>query len=110
MVCLQTKNPNFGKFWILLQWNMLVYFVAIRSIFPPFGICILRPFATFCGRLVYFSHFGTLIREIWQPWGGWPDEFMKKSPKILSNLFFFNLMQNLNRGKKKPKPWTAFVI
>jgi hypothetical protein len=25
----QTKNPNLGKFWRVLQWKILVYFVAI---------------------------------------------------------------------------------
>jgi hypothetical protein len=59
----KTKNPNFGKFWRVLQWNMLVYFTAIWS--------ILRPFGQFYGHLVYymaifvvlwynFSHFGML--------------------------------------------------
>jgi hypothetical protein len=25
MVCFQTKNPNLGKFWRALEWEMLVY-------------------------------------------------------------------------------------
>jgi hypothetical protein len=25
MVCFQTKNPNLGKFWRVLQWKMWVY-------------------------------------------------------------------------------------
>jgi hypothetical protein len=29
MVCFQTKNPNWGKFWRALDCKMLVYFVAI---------------------------------------------------------------------------------
>jgi hypothetical protein len=28
IVCFQTKNPNLGKFWRVLQWKMLVYFMA----------------------------------------------------------------------------------
>jgi hypothetical protein len=46
MVCLQTKNPNLGKFWRVLQWKMLVYFMDTRS--------ILRSFVIFYGHLVYF--------------------------------------------------------
>jgi hypothetical protein len=29
MVYFQTKNPNFGKFLRVLQWTLLVYFMAI---------------------------------------------------------------------------------
>jgi hypothetical protein len=29
MVCFQTKNPSLGKFWRVLQWKMLVYFMTI---------------------------------------------------------------------------------
>jgi hypothetical protein len=54
MVCFQTKNPNLSILPIL-QWKMLVYFVAIRSILRPFGI--------FYGHLEYFSRFGVLYEE-----------------------------------------------
>jgi hypothetical protein len=47
MVYFQTKNPNLGKFWRVLQWKMLVYFMAIWYIFRTFGI--------FYGTLVYFE-------------------------------------------------------
>jgi hypothetical protein len=49
MVYFQTKNSNLGKFWRVLQWNMLVfyghafYFTATRH--------ILRRFSIFCGNL-----------------------------------------------------------
>jgi hypothetical protein len=32
MVHFQTKNPNLGKFWRALEWEMLLYFMAIRNI------------------------------------------------------------------------------
>jgi hypothetical protein len=38
MVCFQTKNPNMGKFWRVLQWKMLVHFMDIWSILQPLGI------------------------------------------------------------------------
>jgi hypothetical protein len=46
MVCFQTKNPNLGKFWRVLQWKILVYFMTIWS--------ILRPLKIFYGHLVHF--------------------------------------------------------
>jgi hypothetical protein len=45
MVYFQTKNPNLGKFGRVLQWKMLVYFMAIWYILRSFGIV--------CGVLVY---------------------------------------------------------
>jgi hypothetical protein len=38
MVCFQTKNPNFGKFWRALDWKMFLHFVAIWNILCSFGI------------------------------------------------------------------------
>jgi hypothetical protein len=62
MVCFQIKNPNFGKFWRVLQWKILVYFMTILSIF--------RPLEIFYGHLIYFvfnwyisPRFGILFRE-----------------------------------------------
>jgi hypothetical protein len=46
MVCFQTKNPNLGKFWRVLDWKMFKYFMAIWTILWRFGI--------FCDRLVHF--------------------------------------------------------
>jgi hypothetical protein len=42
----QTKDPNLGKFWRVLQWKMLVYFMRIWS--------ILRQIGLFYAHLVYF--------------------------------------------------------
>jgi hypothetical protein len=36
MVCFQTKNPNWGKFWRVLQWKMMLYFMDTWSIFTVF--------------------------------------------------------------------------
>jgi hypothetical protein len=46
MVCFQTKNPNFGKFWRVLLWKNLLYFMTIWSILGPLEI--------FYAHLVYF--------------------------------------------------------
>jgi hypothetical protein len=44
MVCFQTKNPNLGKFWRVLQWKVMVYF---KDTLP-----ILRSFVILYGHLV----------------------------------------------------------
>jgi hypothetical protein len=51
----KTKNPNFGKFWRVVQRKMWKYFMAIWSILQPFG--------NFCCHLVYFTRFGILYSE-----------------------------------------------
>jgi hypothetical protein len=38
MVYYQTKNPNSGKFRIVLQWKILVYFIDTWSILQSFVI------------------------------------------------------------------------
>jgi hypothetical protein len=55
MVYFQTKNPNLGKFWRVLQSKMLAYCIAIWSILWAFGI--LWPIGIFHGHLIYFSQF-----------------------------------------------------
>jgi hypothetical protein len=66
VVYFQTKNPNLGKFWSVLQCKMLVYFMAIWS--------SLRPFGRFCVNLVcfiviwyIFPPWNVAPRKIWQP-------------------------------------------
>jgi hypothetical protein len=68
MVCFQTKNPDLGKFFRVLQCKILVNFLTIWS--------ILRPLQIFYGHMLYFvviwyisPRFGILYQEkIWQPW------------------------------------------
>jgi hypothetical protein len=55
----QTQNSKLGKFWRVLQWKMLAYFMAVRSILLPFGT-FAGTFGKFYGYLVYFSRFGML--------------------------------------------------
>jgi hypothetical protein len=38
VACFQTKNPNLGKFWRALDWNMLIFFMVIWNILRTFGI------------------------------------------------------------------------
>jgi hypothetical protein len=64
MAYFQAKNPNFDKFWVLLQWKLLVFYphlVNFTAVWP-----ILWPFGILYGYLVYFSR--VVPRKIWQPW------------------------------------------
>jgi hypothetical protein len=62
MVYFQNKNTKLGKFCGVLQWNMLVNFMTIRSTLLPFRI--LYGFLVFFAViLVYFSCFGVLYPE-----------------------------------------------
>jgi hypothetical protein len=60
MVCFKTKNPNLGKFWRALDWNILIYFMAIGNSLRTFGICYLWSSGTFCVHLVHFFGFGII--------------------------------------------------
>jgi hypothetical protein len=105
MVCFLTKNPNLGKFWRVLQWKMLVYFMDTWSILRYFVICILLTFDpfygillyfidiwNFCGNLVYFSRFGILN----QVKSGNPEQISANSLQILS----FATTTKRNENKK----------
>jgi hypothetical protein len=58
MVYFQTKNPNLGKFWRVLQQKMLTIWMAIWSIYGHLVyfltiLYILWPFGMFWANLVY---------------------------------------------------------
>jgi hypothetical protein len=62
MVCFKTKNPNLGKFWRVLQWKMLVFFMDTWS--------ILRSLVIFYGSWnigIFFPVLVCVRRKIWQP-------------------------------------------
>jgi hypothetical protein len=56
MVYFQTKNPNLGKFWRVLQLNFLVHIMDIWYIVWAFGI-FWNQFEYFAVFLVYFPQF-----------------------------------------------------
>jgi hypothetical protein len=62
MVCFPNKNPNLDEFWRFLQWTILLYFMAIWSIFRPFGIfyCTMVYFVVMWN---VFTCFGILCHE-----------------------------------------------
>jgi hypothetical protein len=62
MVYFQTKNPNFGKFWRALDWEMLYIFYGNLECFTD-NWDVLWSFGTFCDNLVQFSHFGITCQE-----------------------------------------------
>jgi hypothetical protein len=62
MNCFQTKNPNLGKFWRALVWEMFKYFIATWKILWRFWV--------FYDHLVHFlliwfifSGFGIMYQE-----------------------------------------------
>jgi hypothetical protein len=61
MVYLKTKNPYLGKFWRVLQWKMLIHFMAIWYILFPFGMFYGSCYVLW--HLVVFSRFGKLHQE-----------------------------------------------
>jgi hypothetical protein len=63
MVCFQTKNPNLGKFWRVLQGKIIVYFMDTWSILRYFVIFDGHLVYVVHGNIAYFSHFGTLYQE-----------------------------------------------
>jgi hypothetical protein len=63
MAFFQAKHPNLGKFWMVLQWKMLVFFMDIWSILRPFGIPIVWPFGTLWGNSYIFPRVGKLYQE-----------------------------------------------
>jgi hypothetical protein len=56
------KNPDQGKFFRVLQWNVLAYFMASGPILQLFGI-LNGSIGTLNGYLVHFSRFGKLYQD-----------------------------------------------
>jgi hypothetical protein len=70
MVCFQTKNPNFGKFWRALDWKIFTYFIATSNILWRFRV-FYDHLVNFVFIWCIFSGFGIMYhvpRKIWQPW------------------------------------------
>jgi hypothetical protein len=59
MVCFQTKNTNLGKFWSVLEWKMMEYFMEIWNNLWSFDI-LLWPFENVVVIWYIFPRFGIL--------------------------------------------------
>jgi hypothetical protein len=59
MVSFETKNPNLGKFWRALHWEMLIYFMVIWNCLETFGI-VYNHLVHLCS---IFSAFGIMYQE-----------------------------------------------
>jgi hypothetical protein len=86
MVYFQTKNPNLGKFWRELQWNMLVYFMDIWFILWPLGL--------FHSNWVYF----VVIWYIFPVYGMWYQEKSGNPGTEANRIFFFREMTSLTHS------------
>jgi formate hydrogenlyase subunit 3/multisubunit Na+/H+ antiporter MnhD subunit len=62
MVYFQTKNPNLGKFGMVLDGKLLLYFMAIGNILRIFGIFYYH-LVHFVFILYIFSGFGIVHQE-----------------------------------------------
>jgi hypothetical protein len=62
MVCFQTKNPNLIKFWRVLQWTVMVYFIDTWSILGSF-VLVYGQWVQFVVIWYIFSRFGILCQE-----------------------------------------------
>jgi hypothetical protein len=60
------QNPNLGKFWRVLQWKMLKYFLAILVSFAAIRY-ILWTFLLWSFS-IFFQFWYVVPRKIWQPW------------------------------------------
>jgi hypothetical protein len=63
MVCLQTKNPNFGKIWRVLEWKIVLYVFYVNLEYFTviwYNVWLL---GIVCGHWVYFLRFGILDQE-----------------------------------------------
>jgi hypothetical protein len=68
MVYFQTKNPNLGNFWRVLQLKILVFVFNGHLVHFTAIWYILRQFGIIYGHLVhFFPHWNFVPRKIWQP-------------------------------------------
>jgi hypothetical protein len=87
MVGFQTKNTNLGKFGWVLQWKLLVYFMAIWSILRPFGIFLAISYILWLFG-IFFPFWYVPPRKIWQPCAKFRFHDLKKAfEKSTPNLF-----------------------
>jgi hypothetical protein len=52
MALFQTKNHDLSKFWRVLQWKVLVYYIYVQLVYFTAIWYILWPFGVFYGVLV----------------------------------------------------------
>jgi hypothetical protein len=66
MACFQTKNPNLGKSWKDMQWQMLVYLWSFGPFYDHlvYFVAIWYNLWTFG---IFFPFWYVVPRKIWQP-------------------------------------------
>jgi hypothetical protein len=68
MVCFQTKNPNLGKLWRVLQWKMMVCIFYGHLVHFTVVCCILWTFGKVRGYWYFPPFWYFVLRKIWHPW------------------------------------------
>jgi hypothetical protein len=95
MVSFQTKNLNLGKFWRILDWKMLIYFMAIWNILQTFGI--------FYDHLVHFVFIWYIFLVL--------ESCTKKNLATLLQIRFFLLQKNVgNKDSDQVFPISRFGL
>jgi hypothetical protein len=68
-------------------------------------------FKTVSQTTTYFTGLAKQVDPKWKKRSGWPDEFVKKMPKMfLAQYISSKCIHYLNCGKISPKLWATFVI
>jgi hypothetical protein len=88
MVYFQTKNPNLCKFWRVLNWKLLIYFIAIWNIYRHLGY-----FMT-----IWYAH----LVFIWYIFPVLVSCTMKNLATLLASRFAHNYLVSAN-GQKVPQ-------
>jgi hypothetical protein len=86
----QTKNPNLGKFWRVLLWKILAYFMTIWS--------KLRTLEIFYVHLVYF----VVIWYIFPRFGILDQEKSGNPGAEIGSILFFVVLHNLSDCENRP--------
>jgi hypothetical protein len=88
----QTENPDLGKFWRVLQWRMLVYYMYCNyNYFTAIWYC-LWPSGIFVVIWYIISHFGVLYQEkscnpaFDRMVGGWGEDYMCEDSAPLDSI------------------------
>jgi hypothetical protein len=99
MVYLQTKNPNLGTLWSVLESKILLYFTAIWSVFNLVYLLalwyLLWSFGIFSQILYY-----VVPRKIWQPCSNQEGLALDFELRNSANPIFCNCRKKMFRVSK----------
>jgi hypothetical protein len=105
MAYFETKNPDLGKFWKVLQWKVLVYYMSIWCRYCMAIWYILWPLGGFYGCLLHFPPFWYVVPgKIWQPWLQWS---VVGKVSIMKLKYFGSVCRNGFSTTAKKTSWSV---